>query len=722
MLTRLTRFISLYGAKLSAVFFGLLVFVASVGADAVAQKGFGLYSAGIREVLIPAFMAGVAAMCVVYPFCLAVLQVREHEAELRKIRGELRDSEARFRDFAEAASDWYWEMDKDLRFSFLSPRVEEVTGVPVEFHIGKTRAELAGEDASLPKWREHLDDLKNHSPFKDFRYARKGPDGGVQHIATSGKPIFGPAGNFVGYHGVAANLTQQVEAEIRARRALDLMSAAVDGLSELFVLWDRDDRLVVCNQKYRDINKDVPGSTEPGVTFEEHIRAVMANGLYPNAVGREEEWLADRLARHNDPKGPFELVRQDGQWLLINEQRLPDGGRVTVSTDITPLKKAERSLRESEQRLRDFASIAADWFWEQDEELRFTFVSVENEDISGVQAHDHYGKTRRETNPLGISEEELAAHEALIDAREPFTDFRFDRARPDGTVVHLSISGIPLFDETGAFRGYRGVGRDITQMIEAEREITEQRERAEFLMHAKSDFLARVGHDLSTPLNAILGFAQVMEMELLGGAPDSKYLDYARNIRTSGEILSALISDILDLSRIEAGKLELEDEVFALAPLMNDIGMLFRGQAEALEVTLVVETAGGVQDMRGDRKAVLQALMNLVSNAVKFTDAGGRITVTAKPDGDGLCLAVADTGAGFDMSELDIVLEPFGRARQASGRRRAGTGLGLAIAKALAELHDGALEIDSAPGVGTTAALVFPADRAVSGGAGRAAE
>jgi signal transduction histidine kinase len=241
-------------------------------------------------------------------------------------------------------------------------------------------------------------------------------------------------------------------------------------------------------------------------------------------------------------------------------------------------------------------------------------------------------------------------------------------------------------------------------------------------MHAKSDFLARIGHDLSTPLNAILGFAQVMEMELLGGAPDSKYLDYARNIRTSGEILSALISDILDLSRIEAGKLELQDEVFALAPLMNDIGMLFRGQAEAVEVDLVVETAGGVPDMRGDRKAVLQALMNLVSNAVKFTDAGGRITVTAKSDGNGLCLAVADTGAGFDMSELDIVLEPFGRAQQAPGHRRAGTGLGLAIAKALAELHDGALEIDSAPGVGTTAALLFPADRAVSGGAGRAAE
>ncbi|MAO54787.1 MAG: hypothetical protein CMM61_03700 [Rhodospirillaceae bacterium] len=722
MLTRLTRFISLYGAKLSAGFFGLLVFVASVVADLVAQKVFGLYAADIREVLVPAFVAGVAAVCVVYPFCLAALQVREHEAELRQIRGELRDSEARFRDFADAASDWYWEMDKDLRFSFLSPRVEDVTGVPVEFHLGKTREEMAGEDASLPKWQKHLDDLKNHRPFKDFRYARRGPDGRVQHMATSGKPIFGAAGNFVGYRGVATDLTRQVEAEIRARRALDLMSAAVDGLSELFVLWDKDDRLVVCNQRYRDLNKAVAGATEPGVTFEDHIRAVTAKGLYPNAVGREEEWLADRLARHNEPRGPFELARQDGQWLLVNEQRLPDGSRVTVSTDITPLKNAERSLRESEQRLRDFASIAADWFWEQDKDLRFTFVSVENEGISGVQAHDHYGKTRRETNPVGISDEELAAHEALIEAHEPFTDFRFDRARPDGTLVHLSISGIPVFDETGAFRGYRGVGRDITQMIEAEREITEQRERAESLMHAKSDFLARIGHDLSTPLNAILGFAQVMEMELLGGAPGSKYLDYARNIRTSGEILSALISDILDLSRIEAGKLDLEDEIFGIAPLMDDIGMLFRGQAEAVEVTLLVETAEEISDMRGDRKAVLQALMNLVSNAVKFTDAGGRIAVSANLDGNALCLAVADTGAGFDMAELDIVLEPFGRAQQAPGRRRAGTGLGLAIAKALAELHDGTLEIDSAPGVGTTATLVFPAKRAISGDAGRAAE
>ena len=126
--------------------------------------------------------------------------------------------------------------------------------------------------------------------------------------------------------------------------------------------------------------------------------------------------------------------------------------------------------------------------------------------------------------------------------------------------------------------------------------------------------------------------------------------------------------------------------------------------------------------LEADPRALKQVVINLLTNAVKFTDAGGRIAVSANLDGNGLCLAVADTGAGFDMAELDIVLEPFGRAQQAPGRRRAGTGLGLAIAKALAELHDGTLEIDSAPGVGTTATLVFPAKRAISGDAGRAAE
>ena len=209
------------------------------------------------------------------------------------------------------------------------------------------------------------------------------------------------------------------------------------------------------------------------------------------------------------------------------------------------------------------------------------------------------------------------------------------------------------------------------ERMRAEADLTEALENAERANRAKSQFLATMSHEFRTPLNAILGFAQVMEMELLGGAPGSKYLDYARNIRTSGEILSALISDILDLSRIEAGKLDLEDEIFGIAPLMDDIGMLFRGQAEAVEVTLLVETAEEISDMRGDRKAVLQALMNLVSNAVTFTDAGGRIAVSANLDGNALCLAVADTGAGFDMAELDIVLEPFGRAQQAPGRRRA---------------------------------------------------
>lgn len=715
MMTRLTGFITLYGAGLSAVFFGLVVFVLGVGADLTGHILLAHDLPGTRVVLMPPAIAGLASAAVLYPFCRAALRVQAHESELKVMRGQLRDSEARFRDFADAASDWYWEMDENLRFTYLSPRVEEVMGVPVSYHLGKTRAEIAGENASQRRWQEHLDDLRSYRPFKDFRYAYLTPDGRVLQVATSGKPLFSPAGYFKGYRGVARDLTAQLEAETRARGALDLLSSAVEGLTELFVLWDKDDRLVVCNQRYRDINRSVIETTEPGVTFEAHVRAALAQGLYPDAEGREEAWVAERLERHRNPTGAFELCRQDGQWLLINEQKLPGGGGVTVSTDITRLKNAERLLKESEQRLRDFASVAADWFWEQDADLRFTYVSIENEDISGVVATDHYGKTRRETRPMGVTEEELAAHEADLRAHLPFTDFRFSRQRPDGSTVHLSVSGIPLFDDEGAFLGYRGVGRNITAMIEAERDLEEARVRAETLMRAKSDFLARVSHDLSTPLNAILGFAQVMELELLGSLPDSKYVEYARNIRTSGEILSSLISDILHLSQIEAGKLELEDETVDTAALLQDVAMLFTEKAKETQIDFVLSVPGDLPQLRGDRKAILQAVMNLASNAVKFTDAGGSVRISAAAD-DGLEISVTDTGLGFDMAVLETVLEPFGRADNPSGTRREGVGLGLAITKALIEMHGGMLDIVSAPGKGTTATLRFPPDRTIAAG------
>lgn len=661
-----------------------------------------------------------AALALSYPAARTIRRLLHQEAEaaksveeLDKTRARLEVSEQRFRHIAEAASDWFWEMGPDLRFSYFSDRAEEIVGVPRDFHIGKTRAELAGEDLRTEKWQRHLADLENHRPFKDFRFVRQGHDGRLQYLSTSGKPLFDDGGKFLGYIGVGSDLTPHVEAQEQVQLANERLAVAIEFLSELFFLWGPDDRLIMCNAQARRMNASIPDFIKPGVSYEEHICAAVAENLIPEAVGQEQAWCAERIAKHKNPDGPFELRRQEDKWLLVNEQKLDDGTIITLATDISEVKRHEEELAQSEQRLQDFADTAADWFWEQDKDLRFTYMSLANEGISGMTANAHYGKTRRETNPMGVSEEQMRQHEELLATHQPFEDFRFFRIRPDGVKVFLSTSGRPVFDEKGEFTGYRGVGRDITELVAAEERVRAERDRAEAANRAKSDFLARMSHELRTPLNAILGFSQVIRDETFGAVGHEQYRDYAGDIHRSGQHLLSLINDLLDLSKIEAGKLVLEEELLDVGAIVDDMLRLFKGTAEDAGLALEARVAPGLPGLLADSRAVRQMITNLVSNAVKFTASGGRVTVSAEREDAGLVIHIADTGSGFEPGDLELVLQPFGRVDQPTVRTVDGTGLGLPIVKSLIESHGGLLHLVSEPGEGTDAMLRFPPERLV---------
>jgi PAS domain S-box-containing protein len=669
----------------------------------------------LDQMLITSLVVGVVVFMVstalIYPAARTISELLHKEGELDLARSRLKSSEQRFRNIAEAASDWFWEMGPDLRFTFFSERVGDIVGVPADFHIGKTRAELAGEDIKTGKWQDHIQDLKEHKPFKDFRYVRKGHDGRLQTLSTSGKPLFDDAGTFIGYIGVGSDLTTDIEAADLARLANERLAAAVEAMSELFVLWDAEDRLVICNEQFRRINAQVIETTKPGTLFADHIHAALSKGLFAEAKGREDEWLAERLQRHAAPGKPFEQERLNNQWLYIHEQKFSDGSTVTISSDVTHIKRKEAELAKSQQRLTDFANTAADWFWEQDENFRFTYVSQSNSSISGMPAEAHYGLTRRETNPLGVSNAMMLDHEMQLKAHRTFEDFRFFRITRNGARVYLSTSGKPIFDDDGAFQGYRGVGRNITDLVEAEQQVREERDRAEDANRAKSEFLARMSHELRTPMNAILGFSQMISDEIFGPVGTEHYRDYATDIHRSGEHLLSLINDLLDLSRIEAGKLELEDRQLDIGQVIDDVQRLFVGAAETADVQVEIRVAPELPVLMADQRAVRQMITNLLSNAIKFTDTGGRVIISALRNEDGLIVAITDTGAGFDQSDLDLVLAPFGRVDKPMVRTVDGTGLGLPIVKNLIELHGGTFTLQSVPGEGTTATLCFPPER-----------
>ncbi|NQV99678.1 MAG: PAS domain S-box protein [Rhodospirillales bacterium] len=626
----------------------------------------------------------------------------------------LERSEEKLRIYSDVASDWFWEMGPDLRFTYISERAEAMTGVSAAFQIGKTRADIAGEDATTDKWRQHLRDLADHKPFHDFRYNRKGPDGSLQYLSVSGTSVFDGEGQFKGYIGIGSDVTDQIEAADQVKIANERLAAAIHAFSEPFALWGPDDRLLIANHAFREVNKALGDKMRTGVSYLEFARALIDLDVVPDAVGRQEDWLRERIHLHHNPGEAFEQQRNASLWFLIYEQRFADGSIATISTDITRLKQTEARLKESQTRFRDFAEVAAEWFWEQDADLRFVDISFENLDETDLPFVDYHGKKRWELEYTDVSEATMAAHRKQVEAHQPFYDFRVARLNGDNRKIYRSISGKPIFDEQGRFTGYRGAGRDITDIVEAQKSIISERDRAEKANRAKSEFLANMSHELRTPLNSILGYAQMIKDEMIGKLGSPKYVEYANDIFSSGQHLLLVISDILDISKVEAGEITIDEQDIILRETMEATLLIVDLLGQSKAQTITVRTAPDLPKLRADDRLVRQILINLLSNAIKFTPAAGQITVTADLAADGsLQIRVKDTGVGIAEKDIQRALEPFGQIRGSSALAHEGTGLGLSLSKSLTELHDGTLTIESQVNRGTVVTLSFPNERVI---------
>jgi len=252
------------------------------------------------------------------------------------------------------------------------------------------------------------------------------------------------------------------------------------------------------------------------------------------------------------------------------------------------------------------------------------------------------------------------------------------------------------------------------------RRLQEAQRRAEAADRAKSEFLANMSHELRTPLNATIGFAELMAKEVRGPLGDARYREYVGDIKEAGAHLLSLIDEILDLSKIEAGKLELQEEVFDLAQAAALALRLVTPQAEKLGVVLQGCMPCDPLLLRADARAVKQIITNLLSNACKFSERGGVVVLELAPDAaaGGCIIQVRDRGIGMTAEEIEVALTPFGQVDNHIARRRGGTGLGLPLAKALTELHGGRLTVASTPGAGTEVSVALPPERVVTAAGG----
>jgi two-component system cell cycle sensor histidine kinase PleC len=257
------------------------------------------------------------------------------------------------------------------------------------------------------------------------------------------------------------------------------------------------------------------------------------------------------------------------------------------------------------------------------------------------------------------------------------------------------------------------------QLAELARKYEAEKIRAEGANKAKSEFLANMSHELRTPLNAINGFSEIMQGEMFGPLGDKRYKEYAHDILSSGQHLLALINDILDMSKIEAGKMNLRFEPLALEEVIEDAVRLVRNRAESSGLTINIDLPP-LPEIEADYRALKQVALNLLSNALKFTPHGGQVTVSAEMRGPGagdrVRISVRDTGIGISAEDLKRLAQPFEQIESQHSKTQQGTGLGLALTKSLVEMHEGVLEMESRPGEGTTVSFTLPLRHAGAGG------
>jgi two-component system cell cycle sensor histidine kinase PleC len=399
--------------------------------------------------------------------------------------------------------------------------------------------------------------------------------------------------------GIAVDVTEQKSLVEKTVAADMRLRDAIETIPEAFVLWDAENRLVLCNSNFQELHNLPDEEIVVGASYE----SVVAAGSQP---------VVRNKIVTGGPAVPgartFEAQLEDGRWLHISERRTKDGGYVSVGTDITALKTHEEKLVDSEKRL-----MAT---------------------VSDLRAEQH-------------------------------------------------------------------------RTAELAEKYAAEKTRAEEANQAKSKFLANMSHELRTPLNAIIGFSEIMESGMFGPLGADKYREYCNDIHGSGQYLLEVINDILDMSKIEAGRIRLDFEDLELDPLLAESIRVVSARANEKQLQLVSRISPDLH-LRADRRALKQVALNLLSNAVKFTPAGGRVTVRGRTSDHCVVLSIADTGIGIAKEALAKLGRPFEQVESQLVKSHHGSGLGLAIAKSLVDLHGGSMRIRSTPGSGTLVVVRLP--------------
>jgi PAS domain S-box-containing protein len=649
----------------------------------------------------------------------------------KALAAALKESEARYAHALEAIGEGLYDWDIEKNEVLYSPGVRRQILVPeAKLRTPQDWIDLLHPD-DLPTYQERMRlHLRGASPRFECEVRYLAGDSTWRWARQHGIAVRDATGRAVRLVGSTGDITDNKRLLEALAQAEARLKVAVEAASEGFVVWDEQDRLVMCNSVYRNLFRDMAHLVEPGVAFEKIIRAGFERGMFTEAGSDFDAWYITLQIRRHTHAGRREQHLFDDQWLIISDRPLASGGVVSVYTDITEHKSRERELAAAADRFalaRDEAARARSQLTEAIEAISEGFALFDRTDrliLNNSRYRQFYAPVSHFIRSgasfrLMLTE---AVRIGMIDTgdRDPqdWLEWRMaihhNQSEPlelrlsDGR--WMSISERPT-DEGGVVCIYT----DITTLKQREAELSRlvdslavARDEAQEANQAKSRFLATMSHELRTPLNAILGIGDMMREEA-EDAGQADLLDPLGRINRAGRHLLQLVNDVLDLSKIEAGRLEVHPEEVRLRGFVADIETTARPLATRNANQFICECPDDIGSLQADPVRLRQIVLNLVGNACKFTERGEVRFSVGRRNGR-MEFAVTDTGIGITPQQLEKLFTDFTQADASTTRRYGGTGLGLAISRRLCRMMGGDIEVVSTVGSGSTFTAWLPVE------------
>jgi len=488
--------------------------------------------------------------------------------------------------------------------------------------------------------------------------------------------------------------------------------AIINSVSDIIFEMSTDGEILFLNDTWQKVT---------GFELQRSINRNLFDMLHPQDQGDQRDQFQMMVRGQKPAYRSFTRLRSaDGLFrsveLAISMLRQDENRNMRVVgtiTDVEERRRAEKALGEAEKKYRTIVENAAGGIYQLTPEGQYLSANPAMARILGLDSTDD------------LLREILNAHEQVyVDTREHLSFIRelenyglaknweLRVRRNDGVVIWVNENARTVKDDEGNILYYEGSIEDITQRKEAELQLREAKIQSDLANRAKSEFLANMSHELRTPLNAIIGFSEIIKNQVFGPVGQKQYLEYSEDIFSSGKHLLKIINDILDVARIDAGERQLNEAWVDMEKVTRNVLELLSPKIETNRMIVANFVGPETPKIIGEELAIKQMMTNIISNAVKFTPSGGRVTVTSEIDNEGcLRVSVTDTGVGLDDIEIERALSHFGQVDGSLHRSTAGTGLGLTLVTSLIQLHGGWFDLFSQKGIGTTATLIFPARR-----------